>query len=278
MKVHLEEIALTATQPVLVRKIAQTSFDAPLHYHPAYELTWIEEGTGNRFLGNSIERYENNDFILVGSNVPHFWESDLAVHESLVKATVIQIEPRWLHQIVDLLPETGAIKALFQESMRGISWSNFNPTLLHELCEKQGLAFITSLFQFLESLAYTPYQTLSTGGATAQELDSERLQGILQYIASRFEEKITLQEVAEAAHLSVPSFCRFFKQQTNKTFVSYLTEVRITQAKRGLVTTEAPIKEIAYQVGFENLSHFHRCFQQDAQCTPAQYRRAYRKR
>lgn len=278
MKVHFEEVALTANEPVLVRQIVRPTFDAPLHYHPAYELTWIEEGTGNRFVGNSIERYSKNDFILVGSNIPHFWESDLTEGERVVKATVIQIEPTWLHQVLDLLPETGAMKALFQESMRGISWPNCNPTLLHELSKKQGLELSTTLFQVLNTLAHQPYHTLSSGGATAHELDRERLQRILQFISSRFEDKITLQDVAEAAHLSIPSFCRFFKQQTNKTFISYLTEVRITQAKRWLVTTENPIKEIAYQVGFDNLSHFHRCFQQDAQCTPAQYRRVHRKK
>jgi AraC-like DNA-binding protein len=278
MKVHFEEIALTANEPVLVRQIIRNSFDAPLHYHPAYELTWIEEGSGNRFVGNSIERYTQNDFILVGSNVPHFWESDFTEAESEVKATVIQIESKWLQQALDILPNTKEIKALFHASTRGISWPNTNPTILKGINEKKGFELIITLFQFLHLLAHEPYRALSTGGATAQELDSERLQNILQYISSRFEEKITLQDVADASHLSIPSFCRFFKQQTSKTFSSYLTEVRMTQAKRWLVTTETPIKDIAYLVGFDNLSHFHRCFQQDVQCTPAQYRRAYRKK
>jgi len=48
-------------------------FDYPWHYHPEYELTFISNSHGVRYVGNNLENYFDHDLVLLGSNLPHCW-------------------------------------------------------------------------------------------------------------------------------------------------------------------------------------------------------------
>ena len=50
-----------------------TSFDFKWHFHPEYELTFIVKGNGHRLIGNSHQEFSDNDFVLIGPNIPHAW-------------------------------------------------------------------------------------------------------------------------------------------------------------------------------------------------------------
>src|SRR6185295_3070833 len=90
--------------------------------------------------------------------------------------------------------------------------------------------------------------------------ERERIDEICRLIAERASGSFTLAEAAAAAHMSVPAFTRFFKKRTKKTFVEYLTEVRIGNACRLLVETDAAVRRISGAVGFSSLTNFNRRF------------------
>jgi AraC-like DNA-binding protein len=90
----------------------------------------------------------------------------------------------------------------------------------------------------------------------------------MQYVLAHRFQKITLGEVAAEANLTKEAFCRFFKLRTRKTFTDYLLHLRINEAQQLLQETELGISEIAYRVGFENLSYFNRSFKRIAGKTP----------
>ena len=75
MKAFFEKIPAIEEMSFLARGIVIPYFDAPLHYHPEYELTLIVKGNGKRFVGDSIENFEAGDLVLLGSNLPHFWRN-----------------------------------------------------------------------------------------------------------------------------------------------------------------------------------------------------------
>ena len=91
---------------------------------------------------------------------------------------------------------------------------------------------------------------------------------VMQYVLAHRFQKITLGEVAAEANLTKEAFCRFFKLRTRKTFTDYLLHLRINEAQQLLQETELGISEIAYRVGFENLSYFNRSFKRIAGKTP----------
>ncbi len=84
---------------------------------------------------------------------------------------------------------------------------------------------------------------------------------------------VTQKEAAHGARMSVPSFSRFFRRATNKTFPAFLNEVRIGHASQQLLETDRTVTEICYDAGFANLSNFNRQFLRLRKVSPREYRR-----
>src|ERR1700709_2354523 len=57
----------------VIRQENKQEFDFPWHYHPEFELTYISNIQGVRYVGNNIENFYENDLVLLGSNLPHCW-------------------------------------------------------------------------------------------------------------------------------------------------------------------------------------------------------------
>ena len=87
-------------------------------------------------------------------------------------------------------------------------------------------------------------------------------------------EDIALGDVARAVHASTFHFCKMFKKATGMTFTHYLSLVRVAKAKKMLANPQLRISEIAYEVGFNSLTHFNRMFRKMAGESPTAYREA----
>jgi len=102
--------------------------------------------------------------------------------------------------------------------------------------------------------------------------DSRIVRRAKDYIADHKFEPIKLEQIARALNVSTFHFCRRFKLETGLTFVEYLSRVRIEQAKLLLHNTHLPISEIAYEIGFQSLTHFNRTFRKLVGTSPTEYR------
>jgi AraC-like DNA-binding protein len=96
---------------------------------------------------------------------------------------------------------------------------------------------------------------------------------VCELISRKFRERVTQKEAAQEARMSVPSFSRFFRRATNKTFPAFLNEVRISHATQLLLDTDRTVTEICYDAGFANLSNFNRQFLRLRKVPPREYRR-----
>jgi len=92
------------------------------------------------------------------------------------------------------------------------------------------------------------------------------------YIVGHHADPIDLDNVANAMHISTFYFCKMFKKATGLTFTEYLGRVRIEKAKTLLLNPHLRISEIAYNVGFQSLTHFNRLFRQIAGQSPTAFR------
>jgi AraC-like DNA-binding protein/ligand-binding sensor protein len=102
--------------------------------------------------------------------------------------------------------------------------------------------------------------------------DSLIIRRVKDYIARHQFDRIKLEEIARALNVSTFHFCRKFKQATGLTFVKYLTRVRIEKAKILLHNKNLRVSEIAYEVGFQSLTHFNRVFRKLVGHSPTEYR------
>jgi AraC-like DNA-binding protein len=93
-----------------------------------------------------------------------------------------------------------------------------------------------------------------------------------EYVANHLSDPIGLGKIARALNVSTFHFCRVFKQATGLTFTAYLNRVRIEKAKILLGNNDLRVSEIAYDVGFQTLTHFNRTFRKTVGCSPTEFR------
>jgi len=93
-----------------------------------------------------------------------------------------------------------------------------------------------------------------------------------EFIKEHQTEDISLGDVADSVNTSTFYFCKMFKKSTGLNFTDYLSRVRVEKAKNLLLNPNLRISEIAYEVGFQSLTHFNRVFRKLAGQSPTQYR------
>ena len=107
--------------------------------------------------------------------------------------------------------------------------------------------------------------------------ENDRIKKAFNFIKENYKNDVLLKEIANEFHMTVPSFCRYFKSQTNKTFIEFLIEYRINNALKLLTQTDKDIKNISFECGFNNYSHFNRSFKKINSISPSDYRKKINK-
>jgi transcriptional regulator GlxA family with amidase domain len=92
-------------------------------------------------------------------------------------------------------------------------------------------------------------------------------------VKNNFQEDIPLIEIADMVSMTVPSFCRYFKKITNKTFVQFVNERRLVHASKLLTEQTMSISEVSFECGFNNFSHFNKSFKAFTGQNPSEYRK-----
>ena len=249
------------------------------HFHPELELVYIADGTGKRHVGNQLSYYKNGDLILIGPNLPHFGFTDRLTGSR--SEIVLQWKEDFLGGNILNLPETEHITKLFQRSKQGIVFfGNIKEEVggrLEDLIHMKPFERLVGLVKILNKLALSDeYKLLnaSTLGVDVKLQDSNRINKIYKYVRKHFtDDELPLTTVAGLINMTVPSFCRYFKKHTRKTFTQFVNEFRIVHATKLLSETDAPISEVCFDSGFNNFSHFNRNFKKITGKSPREYRR-----
>jgi YesN/AraC family two-component response regulator len=93
-----------------------------------------------------------------------------------------------------------------------------------------------------------------------------------EYIHEHQTEELSLGQVAKAVNTSTFYFCKMFKKTTGINFTDYLSRVRIEKSKNLLLNPNLRVSEIAFEVGFQSLTHFNRVFKKILGQSPTEYR------
>jgi AraC-like DNA-binding protein len=258
-------------------------FDSPWHYHPEYELTYIVSSHGVRYTGNSFENFEEDDLVLLGSNLPHCWKNTGEQPEK-ASAIVMQWDDRllgadWLKQ-----HEFSSIRKLLQLSAQGLKFdtdlARKLKNKLQTLLELPPFQKLIAFLEILDELASSKQMRVLCDRSFHDELnyeDHERINHVFQYVRKNYKQKIRLANVAGETHMTEESFSRFFSKLMNKPFFSFLNEYRINAACKMLIESDIGITQISYACGFESLPFFYRQFKRYKGNSPRQYRIAFQR-
>ncbi len=92
------------------------------------------------------------------------------------------------------------------------------------------------------------------------------------YIHDHYRESFSLEDVADYVELTPTYFTKLFKDQTQQTFIDYVTDYRIEKSKELLRQTNLSLKEIAYEVGYKDPNYYSRVFKKWTNLSPKQFR------
>jgi AraC-like DNA-binding protein len=278
---ELEKIEFSKRTPFYVGKYHDSFFRRPWHYHPEYEILLITNGYGTRMVGDHFEPFEAGDLILLGGNLPHAWISDpyfiKKYHSDVCESIFIQFQKSVFgSQFIDI-PEMESIRTILVKAERGIKitgkFKNEIVSQMLMLHEKTSLEQLLSLIRMLDLIQKGDYEVLASDNFSKKNLfKSDKMTRAHNYIMQNFKHEVDVNACAAHVGMTVTSFCRFFKKQTNVSFSVYLNYLRINLAQKLLRNTQLPIKEIAFECGFVSIVYFNQKFKKITGMSPSEFR------
>jgi AraC-like DNA-binding protein len=273
-----EAVPFSGVSSVSIREFRMRSFNRPWHEHPEIELTWIIQGSGLRYVGDSVEPFAAGDFCLIGARVPHAWISHPAA-PGPVHSMVLQLDPERLGADFLRLPEFTRIGRLLERAARGLHFTQANPSRLFRAIRSAASPWqrLSAALQACESLASERgVRELSLSAWPASRLGpraNDRLGRVMALIAADGTKDLRQNDAARAAGLTPAAFSRFFRRATGRTFKCTMNRIRLGSASRLLLETDLTIGEIAFAAGFGSLSNFNRAFHAARGMAPGDFRR-----
>jgi AraC-like DNA-binding protein len=247
------------------------------HYHPEFELVFVEADAGIRHVGTHISTYTESDLVFIGGNLPHL-NFDYRLR-SEYHQIVIQLRCDFLGGAVGVAPEFAGIAKLFRDAAYGIAFHGETKAvvsgLLKELTGLPALEQLLRLMEVFELLAESKERVVLNERLDNFILkDKIRMGAIYEYIDAEYHRRPDVNVVARKVNLTTPAFCRYFKRQTKMTFTDFVNQYRIERAKDLLMQGEQ-VGATCYAVGLDSLSYFNKLFKALTGENPSVFRRRH---
>ncbi|MBJ2175918.1 AraC family transcriptional regulator [Aureibaculum sp. A20] len=256
------------------------------HYHPELELVVILKSEGTCFVGDSIEKFEVGDVILIGENVPHMWLNDEDYFKRNLKggakAIAVHFKQDYLGSTFFETREMQHLSELFERAKYGLKFLNINKSIIEDILSmltQKGFEKTISFLNILNELAeHSTTKKLSSEGFinSFKATKSDTQNKVMAYIFKNFNKAITLDKAAHIANMNASAFSRYFKRINRKTFSRYVSEIRIGYACKLLLEDKINIAAVCYESGFNNISNFNRQFKLIMNCTPSTYMKEHK--
>ena len=314
MKAIYEQLSGQKERAFWYRQFSLLTFDAPYHFHPELELTYIKQGKGTRFVGQQIADFEAGDLVFLGENLPHCWlnprnEGALSQNDRKLRQNneelgqnnaklgqntegvdlanaaqfvVIQFKADFMGTGFGSITEMSAIHELFKKAQSGILIKGmtrdeivYKMENIHSATPFYQLMMLLDILYLIATSTETELIDTQFSSHALTSVETERFRQVYTYIIENYTQEIDLEEVAAIAYLTPTAFCRYFKKITRKTLVEVVTAFRLKHACQLLTTTDKTVSDICFQSGFGNVSYFNKAFKNGVGQSPLQYRQLF---
>ncbi|NEM97710.1 AraC family transcriptional regulator [Pontibacter burrus] len=284
MKVIPFKIPKPSRELIRYQVDCQPYFYDKLHQHPEVQLSCILEGEGKLIVGDYIGRFGPGDIFLLAQNVPHVFRSDDVYYQpeegKQSHSIIVFFDLRAFGKEFWASEELQEVKGFF-EHLNGcyrvlVEGRNEFIAQVQQLQYKNKLEKVVGSLHLVDVLMHkATLQRLNLADQmqNLSEREGKRMEQVLQFLVAESHRQLSLEEVASVANMSREAFCRFFKDRTRKTLVTFLNELRVSNACQALLHSDQTIASIAFTCGFSNLSHFNRVFIKTIGSTPREFRR-----
>ena len=278
MKVLPFKIPKPENNALIYQEDIELVFYDKLHQHDEIQISFIEKGNGTLLVGDRISSFAENDIFVIGSNLPHAFKSDKNAVSDSKMLSLFFTASSFGDTFFDL-NDFAEINHCFTNFSQGlVVQTNKNAIIdaFFKLKTASKLERFILLLEILKIISVSKYQPLSNFVYTKKysDLEGKRMRNVFDFTLENAYQNITLDDVASVANMTKNAFCKYFKKRTNKTFVSFLIELRVENACKLLSNDkDLSINDIAFKSGFNNTSNFNRQFKMIKHMSPNTFRK-----
>lgn len=248
-----------------------------MHWHDEIEILLVLEGSINVRIGDKVHLLGENDLILINNreihNIIKTQQSNILLEVQIKQEYFTLYYPEFKNMIFECksflygLAEQGRFdtirrylaKVVLETNKKDKGYRLVIGSNIHLLCA-----------HIIRSFDYTLADDKKVEDINR---DITRLQNIINYINDNFENKITLQEIADREQLNVYYLSHFFKDKMGMSFQQYMNSIRMDKAIRLLLNSNYTITKISYASGFPSTKSFYKLFKDINNCTPTDFRK-----
>lgn len=251
---------------------------------PFTRLYWVEDGAAKIILPNGIYDLTPNHLYLIPSFTLHSYVCDgyfslyyIHIYEeqtetlSLIEQLNFPVEVDATDTDVLLIKRLLKINPNRALKLYDPSLYDNSQTLLRNISENQQLPY----YLIIETKGILQ-QLFSRFLKTAEmrlEITDNRLLKVLRYIRKNINKTITIGQLSDLCFLTDDHFIKLFKKEMKCTPIQYINQKKIERAQVMLIIDDLPIKEIAYDLAFNNISYFNKLFKSVTGLTPSEYKK-----
>jgi AraC-like DNA-binding protein len=285
-KIEFEKVTPDKESSFKAAVFENTYFTSPLHVHPEFELVIILEGDGLCFCGDYAGLIKPGDILLFGKGLPHFCLSEKRFYDprcqEKCKSIYIQFREEILPADYKQMPGFKTIQHILELSERGLHFFSTSQAELKQLIiglpKKTGFGKVMDMYAILNMLGREESHKCmaSLSYETPQISKDPIFLKITDYVHRQYQSEISLTSLAEKVGMNKSALCRYFKKISGKSIFDYLIEFRISYACKLIANTDLRVSIVAYDSGFNNISHFNSQFKKVTGYSPTQYRQMFR--
>lgn len=235
--------------------------------HEAMELVYVDRGELHNLAGGTDILLQQQELLLIGRNVWHMQYADLPVNFLTVSFRTDAASP-----CAALAGRRFSLTEQQVALLRQMLAENNAAEYAHDSMESLLRLLLISLLRSEQTRRSEKPKALPATSHTEQRI----VDHLIQTISARSGQKLSLQQLADSAHISTTYLHRIFRTQLGMTPGVYLAKVRIEESKLLLRDGALSMGEIAKQLGFSSQQQFSRQFRAVAGMTPSEYVRTLR--
>ena len=278
----IEQIeGMSTDYPYCMHQRNLTDIVIPWHWHEELELGYLEKGTSIITTVNAEYTIHQGDGFFINTNVMDTKRNAVPGHTALEINHIFH--PVFLFFHFKSRFETKYLNPILKNRQievhiirHGTSSGNAILSNLMKLKELQKNPDVEIQTRNLLSETWLLLQEelrINFHGTICLSENENRLRNMLLFIHTHYSEKLTLEEIASNASLSVREAQRCFQRILHQSPYEYLISYRLNNAKKMLLETNDSITEIAFHCGFSDASYFSKTFRKDTGFTPMEYRK-----
>lgn len=257
--------------------------DLKFHTHFQYEVFIFHKGQCNYAIGNKIYGLEPGDILILDGSLMH--RPFIMGDERFYERSIVQFSSEWIQPVLQGLQAQHLLEpfekehfAIFREDDEKkltaleqhigaieVYVRDFNTEAVQVELKLEVVRLLLKLNRLQAATEFRDVEDLGEKYGFVQQA--------VQYIQNNYQEKFSLEDIANELNMSKSYLVHLFKDLTGNTIMDYAMSYRIKQAMYMLdLYPELTSKEIGFRCGFENESHFSRYFKKRTGTSPRQFR------